>query len=413
VSSRQHAIALLFVVLTCSAARTVHANDKSKAAEHFALAESAEKRKDWHGAISEYELAYAASPHPWALFNIAVNYERLEEGRNAATYFQRYLKESPDAQDRDEVLSRIEKLRAKRSRVDVTTEPNGATVFVDDEDRGTAPLTLELTAGEHEIHIAHDGRRSPDRRVVTEFGDPIKLRIDLDARPGTFLVRSNVSGAEVRLNGELVGETPFTGSIPAGEYQLLVSMPGYRSVQRTVTVPPDGSEQVRADLVSIEGKPAAPPESSKWLLGLSYGLHATGEGMRYLFQVGFRPPSNRWELGGQLGTLGYSGAVIGAEARLYLATGRVRPYVRVGILSGAAGTGSTEERVTVVEGGAGILVAGRSVTRPSTGRSQRRVGFGIDYFLEADVGGRLQKPPEGESRYVVPIIGGIMLRYGG
>lgn len=410
--SWRSAFALLIVVLVSGVVRLGHADDRSKAAEHFALAESAEKRKDWRSAISEYELAYAASPHPWALFNIAVNYERLDEGRNAVTYFRRYLEESPDAKDSDEVTARIEKLRARPSTVRITTNPNGASVFVDEEDRGNAPLDLSLDAGEHEVYIAHAGRRSPTRKVVAEFGDAITLRIDLDARPGTLVVNSNVAGAEVRLNGEVVGQTPLTSSIPAGEYQLLVSKPGYRTVQRTVTIPPEGSEQVRTDLERIDGKPDIPPESSKWLLGFSYGLHATGEGMRYLVQLGYRPPSNRWELAGLLGTSGYSGGVMGGDARLYVTTGRLRPYVRIGILAGSDSSADAD-RITIAEGGVGIMFVSKSVRQPAGSRARRRVGYGIDYFLEADVGVRLQEPPEGESRYVVPIIGGLLLRYGG
>ena len=58
--------------------------DKKKASEHVALAESAERRKDWRRAIDEYELAYAAAAHPAMLYNIARNYERLSEPRSAA-----------------------------------------------------------------------------------------------------------------------------------------------------------------------------------------------------------------------------------------------------------------------------------------------------------------------------------------
>ncbi len=407
----RHAFAPLIVVVLCGAVRTSHADPRKEAAEHFALAESAEKRKDWQDAISEYEKAYSASPHPWALFNIAVNYERLDQGRRAATYFRRYLEESKDAQDRDEVEARIEKLRVRPSHVEITTNPSGAEVFVDGDSEGNAPLSLELAAGEHTVHIAHDGRRSAARRVVAEFGEAIELSLDLDTRPGVLQVRCDVDGAEVRLNGEYVGKTPFSGSIPAGEYQLLVSKPGYRTVQRSVAIPADGSEQVRADLVRVDGKPDTPPSSSKWLLGMSYGLHATGEGMRYLFQFGYRTASNRFELGALLGTLGYSGGIVGADARLYFATGRLRPYARVGVLSGRDST-TAEERLTVVEGGAGILFSPAAIGSRTNASTGRRTGVGLEYFIEADVGVSIQDPPEDRSRYVVPIVGGILIRYG-
>src|SRR6185295_4571701 len=84
-----------------------------EAAEHFALAVSAEKRQDWQAAIDEYAKAYAIKPHPSVLYNIARNYERLEDWGDAAEYFKRYLAASPDADDRAKVEQRIVELEGK------------------------------------------------------------------------------------------------------------------------------------------------------------------------------------------------------------------------------------------------------------------------------------------------------------
>src|SRR5687767_10419734 len=105
------------VLLVAAAAAPAVARDSKteKAAEHFALAEQAERRKDWEAAILEYKQAYALKPHPDVLYNIAKNYERLEDWGNAAEYYQRYLDESPDAADRQKTEARIAALRKKAS----------------------------------------------------------------------------------------------------------------------------------------------------------------------------------------------------------------------------------------------------------------------------------------------------------
>ena len=176
----------LAAALLVSSTSAALADDRTKAAEHFALAEKAEGRQDWRAAIAEYELAYQASPHPSVTFNIAKNYERLGEARQAAAHYRRYLDESGDgADDRAEVEDRLRDLRTRPSKVQIIGRPVGAQVIIDDEARGNAPLTLTLEAGEHQIALEHSGKRSSTQKVTLEYGDPITVRLDLDVRPGT------------------------------------------------------------------------------------------------------------------------------------------------------------------------------------------------------------------------------------
>ena len=396
------------VTLLLVATQPAHADDRKQAAEHFALAESAEKRKDWSAAIAEYELAYAASPHPATLFNIASNYERLDQRRNAATYFRRYVDESTSADDRDEVLARIEKLRSHPSQVTVKVIPAGALVFIDGEQRGTAPTTLTLPAGEHQLHVTHSGRRSPPRQLVLEYGDPVTVLIDLDSQPGVLIVASAVRDAEIRLDGEVIGHTPYSGAVPAGEYQLLISKAGYQTIQRKVTIRPQGSQQIRANLTRVAGsKDPATEAHARYLMGMGYGFDIKEEGVRYLFEAGYRSPSKRWEVTALLGTLSGSGGGIGAGARLFISTGRIRPYLRAGIMAASPSSGS--DRITLLEGGAGVLIIGRSPSSASATTSPRLI---MDYFVEANLTAQIQQPDADQARFGIPIVAGLMIQFG-
>jgi hypothetical protein len=402
-------IALACLVAALAVAGSARADDKKKAAEHFALAEKAEARQDWRAAIAEYQLAYDASPHPSVLFNIAKNHERLGEARDAARFFQRYLDESGSPDDRAAVEERIRELRARPSKVQIIARPVGAQVIVDGEARGAAPLTITLTAGEHELVLEAGGRRSAPQSIELAFGDPITVRMDLETRPGTLMVFANEDGAAILIDGKLAGHTPYTGQVPAGDYELTVEKPGFQTAMRKVTVSPGGSRQVRFVLIRAGGEPEPPPASGKYLFGWSLGFDVGADGIRYLLDLGYRTPNDRLELSLLLGTLGgEEGAGAGLESRLFFLVGRVRPYVRAAVLAGQT-TGTSSDRVTLIEGGGGVLFVG---TKPGDRRAGRK-RYSLDYFLEVDVNLRLQEPADDQQRLGIPLIGGILFRWGG
>lgn len=382
--------------------------DNKTAKEHFALAQSAERRQDWEAAITEYEAAYALSPHPDVLFNIGNDYEKLGQGRNAAAYFQRYLDEAGDAPDRADVETRIESLRALPSELRVTATPLGAMVFIDGEATGSGAEHI-VSAGSHEVYIAHNGRTSVVRTIEAEFGDPVSISIDLDEKPGTLIVDSDVRGAEIRLDGDVIGYTPYNGIVPAGDHTLLVSKLGYASVQRSVTVQSQGSARVRANLRGVYDDPE-PDEpggepTSQYYFGIGYGIDVSSDsGVRYLVSLGYRAPSSRWDASLLFGTVTGGNGALGAEARVYFATGRVRPYVR-----GAMYTGSTggSERALFTEGGGGVMFLGQSVSK----RAKRKLT--LEYFIEVDFTFQTTNTVDGEQSYIVPLVGGVLFRYGG
>jgi hypothetical protein len=96
----------------------------TKAREHFNRAQAAEKDGRFRDAIDEYEQAYALVPHVDVLYNIAFDYEKLDEFGQAADYYQRYLDERTDPPpDADKVRAKIRDLRAKAKPMRVEAPP--------------------------------------------------------------------------------------------------------------------------------------------------------------------------------------------------------------------------------------------------------------------------------------------------
>ncbi|MEO7096572.1 MAG: tetratricopeptide repeat protein [Polyangiales bacterium] len=174
-----------WLLVTCGllvAASAAQAEDRETARIHFQAAQAAEKRGDWTTAIDEYERAYKLAPHPSVLFNLADDYEKLSRFHKAAELLEQYLRDSPDAEDRAAVGTRLARLRARPSHVTVAFPP-GATLVVDGQARGEVPVELDLPAGRYHFHVERDADTSRDQEIVLEYGDPSAPTFELEHAP--------------------------------------------------------------------------------------------------------------------------------------------------------------------------------------------------------------------------------------
>jgi len=70
---------------------------------------------------------------------------------------------------------------------------------------------------------------------------------------GTLAVDSRPAGAAVTINGKASGSTPLTiNDLPPGEYQILLTMPGYRNFATTVRVVAGERARAAASLTAVE-----------------------------------------------------------------------------------------------------------------------------------------------------------------
>jgi hypothetical protein len=296
-------------------------------------------------------------------------------------------------------------------------------VFIDGVAKGSAPLTTRIAAGRHRVHIVHGGRRSENRTVLLQYGDPARIHIDLDTAPGRLIVQSTVSNAEVTLDGVVIGYTPLDVAVAPGTYRIQVAKIGYQPDTRQVTVSARGTQQIRATLVAApgtnpEGDGETPGPTGKWLFGTAYGLDLQAEGARYLLELGYRLANDRLDVSGMLGVVGIAGSsagvAAGVEAKLYFKRGKVRPYARGAVIT-AKTSSNNGFRFLLTEASFGISLEGRRRTRrPSTAPK-----FFFEYFVEVGVSVRVSGGPEvaaGEdepTRFGIPIVGGLMFRFGG
>jgi len=116
---------------------------------------------------------------------------------------------------------------------------------------------------------------------VAEVGDILDaaaatLRTKLDnlaQGPATLVVASSPAGAQVLIDGELKGVTPFNGPVLAGKHVLRVSLEGYITVEREVTFV-EGIEETQS--FELEKVPSRLPARPWGWVSLGVGIAGIG-----------------------------------------------------------------------------------------------------------------------------------------
>jgi hypothetical protein len=239
----------------------------AEAREHFERGVELfnEGRND--AALAEFQRAYDLAPAPPVLYNIARVHEALGHAVEAADAYARYLEEGGDSlsrRRRHEATAALERQRARIAFVTVTTNVEGATVSVDGIDVAETPLSepIRLAAGEHTVGVRAAGYDSARRAVQVAGGDELTLDLEIDAivsAQGTLRVEANVPGVAIRLDGQLLGETPLdaTVPVPTGEHTIVAERPGYERREERFDLAGGAERIVRFEMEPDEDAPAS------------------------------------------------------------------------------------------------------------------------------------------------------------
>lgn len=138
----------------------------------------------------------------------------------------------------------------------VTSDPSGASVWVDGDTRGTTPLALALLpAGRHTLTLRLAGYQEFVRQIHVPnlLPDPANPYV-LQQAPGTLRVTSEPPGAAVLSGTQILGRTPLVLSdLGPGEHELRVMSIGYEPKSEVVTLAEDRPVGVHVELVSVLG----------------------------------------------------------------------------------------------------------------------------------------------------------------
>lgn len=160
------------------------AGDVKKAKELFQWGQKLYKQARYAEAISKFEDAYAARPHPVIFFNIGKCYEQLGETAKALRAYRDYLRLAPDAKDKETVSDAIanleRRLREKgMQQLMVFADPPSARISVDGKELGGSPASVELIAGNHTLTVTAEGYDKVERSFVMQTTRATEMTISL------------------------------------------------------------------------------------------------------------------------------------------------------------------------------------------------------------------------------------------
>jgi PEGA domain len=241
--------AIVILIAALFAAGTAVAGDREDAAKEFDLGQQSEKAGNFTTALDHYLKSYELIPHPATAYNIASNYEKIGKARQAAQYFNTYLEQDPQADDKDKVKKKIVDLQNLPARIVVRSSPPGAQVTIDSGPQAREPIVLSLKGGDHEVTATLQGQ-SQTQKINAQFGEPQEIVITFGASTAIINVWSTANNTTVSVDGAVVGTAPLAVTVSAGQHQVTASALGFVPQTKPVVVLAGRAEQLSFSLVA-------------------------------------------------------------------------------------------------------------------------------------------------------------------
>jgi serine/threonine-protein kinase len=144
----------------------------------------------------------------------------------------------------------------------IDTQPSGATISVNGEGKGVAPLELGLPVGNYEVRAELKGYE-PKAQIVNVSADTprAEVRIALSRvapATGSVEIVSTPAGGSVSIDGSPSGETPLAElKLKVGSHKIEIAMEGFEPWQGSVSVEAGKKARVEAPLKAV-AKAASP-----------------------------------------------------------------------------------------------------------------------------------------------------------
>jgi formylglycine-generating enzyme required for sulfatase activity len=142
------------------------------------------------------------------------------------------------------------------AEVTVTSEPVGARLLVDGEERGVTPLTTQILAGNHPVELRLEGFKSWTTDVQVKANEPMNLGpVRLGLPDGRLTLRSEPSGASVSVGGVYRGQTPVSLELrPDLAHNVVLTLPGYEASTREVSLTAGENRTLSVPLAGVFGE---------------------------------------------------------------------------------------------------------------------------------------------------------------
>ena len=263
---RRHVSAFCVAILVACASGGVMAGEKEDAKQLFEAGLKLMRADDFAGASASFERSIALYPTQTSLFNLANCYRALQRYGEALATMERLTRDFADKL-KPEIKESIERqaleIQLLVASLTVEIDPADATLKIDGKQVGMGPKLgpLLLQPGEHDLEASRPDRRSQRRTLKLEPGTTRSEKFVLEIEAGSLVVRANLDGAMVFVDGQLIGTTPLAEpvSLPAGKHVLSLRAAEHEDIERTLDVQA-GERQVLDIVLSARPVPVVVPQ---------------------------------------------------------------------------------------------------------------------------------------------------------
>lgn len=254
------AVSVAVAALAATPARADGVADEAEL--QFQLGIDSYRAGDYVGALEHFLSSNRLVPNRNVNYNIAQCYARLGRPADAYRYYVDARIGETDAEQLAAIDAALAELTPQVAVIDVTTEPAGATIYLDRIDLGSvgsAPRTLAVPAGEHVVVAELDGHVTTTSAPFDAIaGSRIAVRMTLWRILGRIEITDagEARGAEVRLDSEHADvscRVPCSIAARPGAHDVFVSRAGYARVVLPVVVEEDLTVSTGARLEPLTG----------------------------------------------------------------------------------------------------------------------------------------------------------------
>jgi hypothetical protein len=134
----------------------------------------------------------------------------------------------------------------------IITTPPGLDVLIDGKLISPSPAHAIVVAGTHKYTVNRPGAAPYENTFTAKSGVLMNVRVNLGgevAATGIVDVKTIPPGATVWADSNSVGgQTPTSFRLTTGQHTLVISLSGFRPVQRVIEVKADGNVEVDVPL---------------------------------------------------------------------------------------------------------------------------------------------------------------------
>lgn len=258
---------------------------------------------DFARATELFQQAFDLDPHPVIMFNLARAYQELGDLPAALLHFRSLRTMDTPQNVLDAAATKIAAIEqalvaqgydpltvtsatyVPRGSLSITSQPEGAAVYLAGEYRGVTPFRAELMdEGTYALRVQLDGFHPVTQDIEVHGGRNNLRSFNLTPRttldeyvppsPGYLTVRGPVSGLPVSVDGSPFGYTPILAQgLSPGTYVVTISHPDFEPFSTTVDIASAQETEVTARMAPLHASVADPYRGRR---NIGTALLATG-----------------------------------------------------------------------------------------------------------------------------------------